>query len=164
LFFFLTATTQRCFGMTAGEIRQQAINLMLIGALLSIFPCSVIYCLMKKSNNNNNNGGGAQSNTYRANNNANSNFNQGPTIIGQQKQFQQQPMQQFGQQQQFAQQPVQAQFVQQPVQAQYAPQPVQAQYAPQPVYTPQPVQPVQQQYAPQPVGVAQATNVQFVSK
>jgi hypothetical protein len=32
------------------------------------------------------------------------------------------------------------------------------------VYTPQPVQPVQQQYAPQPVGVAQATNVQFVSK
>lgn len=165
------STTNRCFGMTAGEIRQEAINLMLIGALLSIFPCSVIYCLMKKSNNNNN-GRGTQSNRYRANNNANSNFVQGPTIIGQQKQFQpQQPMQQFGQQQpvqaQFVQQPVQAQYAPQPVQAQYAPQPVQAQYAPQPVYTPQPVQPVQpvqQQYAAQPVGVVQTNNVQFVSK
>jgi len=151
-------TNMRCFGESAASIRERAMVMMVIGALLSIFPCSVLYCLMKKFNNNNSNNNN--------NNNANPHFNQGPTIIGQQKQFQpqqpMQPMQQFGQQQ-----PVQAQFVQQPVQAQYAPQPVQAQYAPQPVYTPQPVQPVQpvqQQYAPQPVGVVQATPVHFVSK
>jgi hypothetical protein len=153
----LSATSKNCFGLTAGEIRSQAMILLVIGAIFSIFPCSVFYYFSRSKNN-------------RSNNNMNNNNSQYvPQIV---HAGTQQP--QYGQhQKQFNQQPVQGQFVQhqQPVQAQYIPQQQPVQYigTPQPIVVQQPyAQPVQPVAPGQPQynqgQVVQPVQVQYVTK
>jgi hypothetical protein len=148
-------TSKTCFGLTAGEIRSQAMILLAIGAIFSIFPCSVLFYLSKSKNNH-------------AGNNSTSHT---PHIFhpgNNQQQYSQQ-------QKQFNQQPVQAQFIpqQQPVQAQYIPQQQPVQYigSPEPMVVhqsgaqtyAQPVQPlVQPQYNQ--AQVVQPSQVQYVTK
>lgn len=150
-------TSKNCFGLTAGEIRSQAMILLVIGAIFSIFPCSVFYYFSRSKNN-------------RSNNNMNNNNSQYvPQIV---HAGTQQP--QYGQhQKQFNQQPVQGQFVQhqQPVQAQYIPQQQPVQYigTPQPIVVQQPyAQPVQPVAPGQPQynqgQVVQPVQVQYVTK